>query len=406
MSNKRAAANGRTSSGVSDRRAVVGVWSALIIVLLLGVTALALDASYLYTMRNRLQATADAAALAGAIHLPNTGLALVEAENYARKNMSTQNHGTVLVPGDVVPGNWQAAARIFTAAGDPINALQVTTRRAEANSNPVNLLFAAVWEYYQMDVSARAIAVLSLGVSGGGRFLLDSEVIDNDIPVIEDLAAELGITTDQLLGDANDDWFVDIWDYCHTLGPDGCILELPTGQVGDEGLFDMANPEFPFTDSSNPSFMDFLNWNEDSSSWRYDTLGPDAASLLDPLLGVSVVDDPSQYPYYVDPDLVHVSPLFKSDAGALNPVPDPDGEDIPAVNALGWRRGLVHFKIIGVGQDPDGPGGSVLPNLIFEFVDPSVYYGCFDNDAGTPCDNPVQPGSSGSAGPPGIRLVR
>ena len=220
------------------------------------------------------------------------------------------------------------------------------------------------------------------------------------------MAAELGITPDELLGDANDDWFVDFWDYCHTLpGPDACVLELPTGQLGDQGLFDMAHFEFPFNEYSEPTFMDFLNWNEDSNSWRYDTLGPEPAALLDPLVGVAPVDDPGQYPSFVDPDFVHVSPLFKSDTGAVNGVPGPDG-DIPAVNALGERRGLVHFKIIGVGEDPDGPGSS-LPNLIFEFVDPSPYMGCFDGDPVTPCDNPVQsfPAAIG-AGRAGIRLVR
>ena len=32
---------------------------------------------------------------------------------------------------------------------------------------------------------------------------------------------------------------------------------------------------------------------------------------------------------------------------------------------------MLAFKIIGVGVDIDGPGGSVLPNLIIEIVDPS-----------------------------------
>ena len=44
---------------------------------------------------------------------------------------------------------------------------------------------------------------------------------------------------------------------------------------------------------------------------------------------------------------------------------------------LGERRGLVAFKIIGVGQDPDG-SGAVLPNLIFEIVDPIDIYAVVD----------------------------
>ena len=32
---------------------------------------------------------------------------------------------------------------------------------------------------------------------------------------------------------------------------------------------------------------------------------------------------------------------------------------------------MVIFKIVGVGTDPDGPGGSVLPNLQIQICDPS-----------------------------------
>ena len=89
--------------------------------------------------------------------------------------------------------------------------------------------------------------------------------------------------------------------------------------------------------------------------------------MLDPLVGVAAVDDPSVYSSFVNPDFVHVSPVYKSDVNALDPV-----SGSPAVNALGERRGLVAFNIIAVGADPDGPEGSVLPNLRIKIVDPST----------------------------------
>ncbi len=85
---------------------------------------------------------------------------------------------------------------------------------------------------------------------------------------------------------------------------------------------------------------------------------------------MGAVGDGSIYDSYVNPDFVHVSPVFKSDVSLLNPVGGVPG-GTPAVNALGERRGLVAFKIIGVGADPDG-AGSVLPNLIIEIVDPAT----------------------------------
>ena len=47
------------------------------------------------------------------------------------------------------------------------------------------------------------------------------------------------------------------------------------------------------------------------------------------------------------------------------------GKTTSPAEAKGERRGLVAYKIIGVGADPDG-NGSVFPNLIIEIVDPSL----------------------------------
>ncbi len=49
-----------------DRRGGVGAWSALMMLMLLGVAALPIDMGFLWVLRDRLQATADASALAGA----------------------------------------------------------------------------------------------------------------------------------------------------------------------------------------------------------------------------------------------------------------------------------------------------------------------------------------------------
>ena len=180
-------------------------------------------------------------------------------------------------------------------------------------------------------------------------------MIDSDVPVIEDLANSIGIGSEDIISDLDGDWFIDLWQHC---APVSCQFELPTGEVGDEALFDMTSGGFPYSMTSSPSFDDFLNYNADSSSWRYSLL---STSELDPLAGVSTVSDGSQFPNYVHPDFVHVSPVFKSDVSDL-------GSN--QVNAKGWRRGLIAFKIIGVGADPDG-AGSVLPNLIIEVVSPA-----------------------------------
>jgi hypothetical protein len=149
------------------------------------------------------------------------------------------------------------------------------------------------------------------------------------------------------------------------------VLKVPTGQTFDEGLFDISHAAFPFVDGSNgyPSFQDFLNYNEDSNSWRYDLL---EKWMLDPLLGVSRVSHNHLYDEFVNPGKCQVSPVYKSDVSNLNPQ-----NGVPAVNALGWRQGVMAFSIDSLAEDPDGDaeqgGGSVLPYVWITICDPTPY---------------------------------
>ena len=348
-----------------DRRGVVAIIIALTLPVIAAFAALAIDIGHVASLQARLQATADAAGLAAAIAAQDDVDETPEvAVEYASKNMPVEAHGNVLKPSDVVLGNWDAGTHTFTPAGGGlcINAVEVITRRSEANGNPVGLFFARILRIYETDISARAVTTFGAACGAGGgatRFLIDDEMIDSDIPVIEDVAAQAGLPPEEIISDNNDDWFIDLFQHM-PLGDK--TIELPTGQVGDEALFDIDHPAWPFSDTSTPSFTDFLNFNEDGS-WRQNLV---PTHMLDPLVGVDAVSDGNVYQSYVHPDYVHVSPVFSSDVSHLNPV-----NNAPAVNALGLRRGLLAFKIIGVGTDPDG-AGSVLPYLILEIVDPST----------------------------------
>lgn len=76
--------------------------------------------------------------------------------------------------------------------------------------------------------------------------------------------------------------------------------------------------------------------------------------------------DASVYPSFVNPDFTHVSPVTFSDGSTLN-----KSRGVPQINAKGFRRGLIAFKIIAVGVDVD-ENGSVLPELVIEIVDPAT----------------------------------
>lgn len=326
----------------------------LVLPVILAMGALAVDVGYLLAVRTELQRTADASALAAVQALPDEGEAVRVAVEYSETN--DPEHGAVVGEDDVIPGHWDSKTGVFTPGGTPANAVQVFAFRNRVRGNAPRLFFARIFGLGEADVVAAATAVGGSSVGAHTRWIVDAEMIDSDIPVIEDLARRLGMDSEELISDNDGDWFIDI--------PPGEVLELPTGQVGDEGLFDITHSAFPFQEGSSPSFMDFLNYNEDSSSWRYGLI---PKSMLDPLLGVWVVNDRDKYPEFVDPEHCQVSPVYKSDVNELNPV-----ASIPAVNALGERRGLLAFKVLAVGNDPDGVRGSVLPYLVIEVCPPQL----------------------------------
>ena len=321
-------------------------------------------------VQGQLQTAADVAALAAGPELPDGDAVRAKALEYAGKQMPLEVHGTVLMEDDVVLGNWDTNTKTFAPGGSPNNAVMVTTQRSDTNGNPHPFALAPLIGQLEINLAAVAFAYRA-GNGMGTRFIIDNEMIDKDIPSIEALAASMGMDPQEFMEDNNGDWFIDL--------PPGAEIEVPTGQVGDEGMFDITHPEYPFGEETSPSHTDFLNYNEDGS-WRQDLL---TDGDLDPLSGVNPVNDPGVYDSFVNPDMTHVSPIYESDVSDLG------GNE---VNAKGMRRGLLAFKIIAAGPDP---AGSELPTLTIQIVDPATI--TLDD---------VTPASSTSTGNGKIRLVK
>jgi len=354
------------------RKGSVLILVLILLPVLLALAAFAVDLSRVNLARSRLQAAADAAALAAAEELPYAAVAVATAQSVGGFNLPEQSN--VVVGGDVEFGIWSQHAQTFTpCAAAQANAVRVTARLSEHNGNALAFVFGGFVGVSHTDVRASAIAVCG---DIGTRFLIDDEMIDKDVPAIQDLAASLGRDVEELVtprgfnrgkeyGDPDWTWednFLDL--------PAGIELSLPTGQGtdydnNDAGMFDIDHPAFPFTDEV--SFADFVMYSEsgdDPTKW-----GTDSGYVydqLDPLRGVAPVTDGSQYSSFVDPYFTHVSPVTYSDISTLNK----DG-DVPQISAKGLRRGLIAFKIIRVGPDIDG-SGSVLPELVIETVDPAT----------------------------------
>ena len=332
---------------------------AVMMIGMLSTAALAIDVGMVLQVRNRVQAITDATALAAAQELPSQANARTVAAQYALQNAPDQP--ALVDPAEVVVGNWDGLG-MFTPGGSPVNAVRVVGRRTAARGNSVSTFFAKMFSRHWVD-----IATFSTATSGGGggvstlsRFIIDEEIFKDPAKLfLENLAKSMNQSFDWIIRDNDGDWFIDI--------PPGTEVWVPTGQTGDEALFDIGHPTFPFTDGTNgnPTFEDFLNYNEDSNSWRYNLINKND---LDPLLGVDRVSHAHLYPGIIQPLLgkCQVSPMYKSDISALNPV-----SGVPAVNALGWRNGLMAFSIEELGGPPPGGSSSDLPMLRIKIWDPA-----------------------------------
>jgi len=164
----------------------VYIWVAGAIVALFGVGALAIDMSFFYVLRNQAQISADSAALAAVVELPDEAAAKTAALDYANRNMSTDVHGEILRSSDIVAGSWDLNTKTFVPGGAKNNALQVTIRRSEANDNEVPTFFGSVLGVTGVDVATTATAYLPLrdcfsqGIMVAGFLQLDQGTVVED----------------------------------------------------------------------------------------------------------------------------------------------------------------------------------------------------------------------------------
>lgn len=156
-------------SFLADEGGAGTIWALMWLVLLFGIGGLAVDVTDVFRAKTMLQATADAAALAGTIELPrkqseNIQQSIVASVNMAYKNMHLGDYGTVLMPGEVAVGDWDAVnKRIKPWEGKFPTAVMVTTRRDEINENEVGLNFLRILgavgiEFNHWNVYAQAAA--------------------------------------------------------------------------------------------------------------------------------------------------------------------------------------------------------------------------------------------------------
>ena len=166
----------RCERRVAARKGAVTVLVAILLVVLLGCVALAVDIGHLYVVRTELQRAADAAALAGAqalgrdLDTPLGEYLMAEdiysqAESYALLNNCFGQSVVLDRNGDITIG-YLSEPRVLNSniqivALDQCNAVQVIAKRnAFSAGGEIPLFFAPIWGINSSGVSASAIAVL------------------------------------------------------------------------------------------------------------------------------------------------------------------------------------------------------------------------------------------------------
>lgn len=162
---------GTHGTKMQSERGAVGILVALLMIVFLGIAALAIDVGYLVVARNESQNTADAAALAGARLLgenyhnkatPVTTNVTTRAQDTAARNKVT---GQNLASDNAITqiGTWDGLAKTFDATTVVYpNAVQVEVKREPGLTNgPINTFFAPILGVNTVNSRAIACAALS-----------------------------------------------------------------------------------------------------------------------------------------------------------------------------------------------------------------------------------------------------
>lgn len=138
----------------SSRRGAITVMVGVMMVVLMTLSAIAVDASRAMAARNELQTAADAAALAAALQLLGAtpeaqDSAAAVANTYARRNSAV---GAYVDSIRVATGVWVPGTRVFIDGGEPRDAIEVTVYQR------VNFLFGGLLGSERVMLRARATA--------------------------------------------------------------------------------------------------------------------------------------------------------------------------------------------------------------------------------------------------------
>jgi Flp pilus assembly protein TadG len=139
-----------------NRRGVILVLVAILLVIFMGMTAFSIDIGYVATVKAQLQRSADGAALAAAAEMNKVGISAARARGKQIGQMNYSSAESISIPdSNIVFGIWDLDAKTFTpsSTGNGCNAVKVTIQQTPKTA------FAGVLGIGSMTAKAESIAI-------------------------------------------------------------------------------------------------------------------------------------------------------------------------------------------------------------------------------------------------------
>jgi hypothetical protein len=238
---------------LANSRGGVLVLIAILLFVLIGISALAIDIGYISTTKNELQNISDAAALGatgklGQIYEENGvydhGTDYADVRDVATTVGLTNRAAGLnisVAEADIEVGKWDFLTHTFDASETTYpNAVRVTTRRDSLLNGPINSLFAGIFGIDEFDVRVDAVAALS------GQGKLDPGEVKLPIGVSER-------------------WFLDLDDDGE---PDGCrdVIHLNDTGTACAGWHSYETTPTNTTELNKQIFGTILEFNESNEN--------------------------------------------------------------------------------------------------------------------------------------------
>jgi hypothetical protein len=137
-----------------DRRGSMLTLVAVMMVVIVAVTAFAIDTGYIVCARTQLRSAADSAVLAGAGALTEgQSLDLCRGQAVYYSNLNAPQSTTT-----ISFGTWNPTSKTFTSGTSQPNAVRALVSRTAANNDSIPLFFAKIFGLDHQDATAEAIA--------------------------------------------------------------------------------------------------------------------------------------------------------------------------------------------------------------------------------------------------------